>query len=110
MVAESKTLWPAAKSHWGDLLLTQRRLYRFDGEDENDWKTKNLEYRNSHSVHHFHTGGGEHMRLPVAKQPSILTVGCFILLSFQYDRWLQYAKADAEVLKATQALCEHVSV
>jgi len=102
LLIESKTLWTAAKSHWGDLLLTQRRLYRFDGENENDWNAKDLDYRNSHFVHHFHPGAGEHMRLPILKQPSVLTVCCFILLSFQYDKWLQYAKADAEVLKATQ--------
>ena len=61
LLIESKTLWAAAKSHWGDLLLTQRRLYRFDGENEDDWNAKELEYRNSHFVHHFHPGAGEHM-------------------------------------------------
>ena len=46
LLIESKTFWTAAKSPWGDLLLTQRRLYRFDGEDENDWNSKDLGYRN----------------------------------------------------------------
>lgn len=110
LLIESKTLWSAAKSHWGDLLLTQRRLYRFDGENEDDWNAKDLNYRNAHFIHHFHPGAGEPMRFPVSKQPSVLTVGCFILLSFQYDKWLQYARANAEVLKATQLLCPHVSV
>ena len=75
LLIESKTLWTPAKSHWGDLLLTQRRLYRFDGENENDWNAKDLASRNSHFVHHFHPGAGEYMRLPVQKQPSVLTVG-----------------------------------
>jgi hypothetical protein len=110
LLIESKTLQTPAKSHWGDLLLTQRRFYRFDGEDENEWNAKDLRYRNSHFMHHFHPGAGEHMRLPVQKQPSVLTVGCFILLSFQYDKWLQRAIADPEVLKATQLFCPHVKV
>jgi hypothetical protein len=92
------------------LLLTQRRFYRFDGEDENDWNAKDLGYRNSHFTHHFHPGAGEHIRLPVQKQPSVLTVGCFILLSFQYVKWFARASADPEVLKATQLLCPHVEV
>jgi hypothetical protein len=110
LLIESGTLWSPARSHWGDLLLTQRRHYRFDGEDESGWREKDLKYRNSHFFHHFHPGAGEHMRLPMAQKPSVLAVGCFILLSFQYEKWHQFAKADPLVLEATQLVCSHVIV
>jgi hypothetical protein len=110
LIIESKTLWPEAKSHWGDLLLTQRRFYRFDGEDENAWQSKPLGYCNAHFVDHFHPGAGEHMRLPVQKRPTVLAVASFVLLSFNYDKWYQLAKATPEVLAATKIICPHVKV
>lgn len=110
LLIESRTLQTAAKSHWGDLLLTQRRFYRFDGEDETEWEGKKPEYKNTHFLNHFHPGAGEHMRLPIQKKPSVLAVGAFVLLSFQYDRWLEFFRDDAEVRAATKELCPHIAL
>lgn len=110
LLIESRSLWTDARSHWGDLLLTQRRFYRFDGEDQQQWSGKSLEYRNQHGVNHFHPGAGEHLRLSVATKPSVLGVACYALISFDYQRWLDCARADQQVLEATRELLPHVAV
>ncbi|HVC97219.1 MAG TPA: hypothetical protein VND64_26300 [Pirellulales bacterium] len=97
-----------AKSHWGDLLLTQRRLVRFDGEDQDAWQAKDLRYRNEHFVNHWHAGPGEFFRWPVQQRPSVLAVASLILFSFRYETWLQMARDDVDVLAATQILLPHV--
>ncbi len=110
LLIESRSLRTNARSHWGDLLLTQRRFYRFDGEDQQQWSGKSPEYRNQHGVNHFHPGAGEHLRLPVVSKPSVLAVACYALNSFDYQRWLRYARADRQVLEATREILSHVAV
>jgi hypothetical protein len=98
-----------AQGHWGDLLLTQRRFFRYEGEDQDAWSKREAEYRNKHPAHHFHPGAGN-IRLPVSAKPSVLSVACLVLLSFQYESWLQFAKNDADVLAATRVLVPDVQV
>jgi hypothetical protein len=107
---ESRMMPSPARSHWGDLLLTQRRFYRFDGQDAQQWAAQPLPYRNQHAMHHFHPGAGEYLRLPVSAKPSVLAVACFALVSFDYERWEDCCKVTSSVLSATRELLPHVTV
>lgn len=104
-----------ARNHWGDLLLTQRRIFRFDGEDETGWQQKRQQqnqnrYCNTHSANHFHTGVDDPVRLCLPAKPSVLAVAAFIILSFQYERWRTLAAQNPNVLQATQQILPHVAI
>lgn len=108
LVIEAAWLPQPAKSYWGDLLLTQRRLLRFDGEAPDSWSGHGQDYRNSHYVNHFHADAAAPIRFPVPGRPSVLSVACFALFCFEYDRWLRLARSEREVLSATQVVLPHV--
>lgn len=97
----------SAAGSWGELLLTQRKHYRFDGP-EADWDGKPLSYQNAHPRHHLHAFTEEYLRFPVAAQPSLLAVCGFAMVSFDHDRWLAAAKKHPRLLTETQTLLPHL--
>lgn len=108
VMIDPKYLPRNAQGSWGELLLTQRKYFRFDGP-EADWEGKDLAYRNRHPRHHVHAFTEEYLRVPATTAPSLLSVGAFGVLHFDHDRWLAAARKHARVLEETKRLMPHVA-
>jgi hypothetical protein len=108
LMIDSKRIQQPAKGYWGDLLLTQRRIHRFDGEDLEEWKKKSLDYRNAHPPHHYHSGPDEYVRWPIRSQPSVLSVACSIMFSFQHEKWKELTCDDRQLFDLTKLILPHL--
>jgi hypothetical protein len=108
LMIERKLFRQPAKGYWGDLLLTQCRIHRFDGEDLEEWRKKPLDYRNAHPPHHYHSGPDEYVRWPIQSQPSVLSVACSIIFSFQHEKWRDLTRHDSQLVDLTKLILPHV--